>query len=244
MDTLVAYAPLLARGALTTIALALTALALATTLGAVAAAAKIGGGGIARGLVFLYTGVVRGVPDLVMILLIYFGGQRLVNAVAGAFGEGTVALSPFWAGVIAIGFIYGAYLARPFRGAYMTIPRGQMEAGRALGMRGFPLVARVVVPQLLRFALPGYGNVWQVLVKSTAVVSVIGLEDLVGSPTTRARPRASRSFPVRGDAGLSGDHLGLVADARPSRAPVRVAGPQCALTSSWRTGGSSPRACG
>ncbi len=180
MDTLIAYAPLLARGALTTIALALAALALATALGALAAAAKIGGGWIAQGLVFLYTSVVRGVPDLVMILLIYFGGQRLVNAGLGAFGAETVALSPFWAGVIAIGFIYGAYLAETFRGAYMTIPRGQMEAGRALGLRGFPLIGRVVIPQLLRFALPGYGNVWQVLVKSTAVVSVIGLEDLVG----------------------------------------------------------------
>lgn len=180
MDALVAYAPLLARGALTTIALALAALALATALGAAAATAKIGGGPLSQGLVFLYTGVVRGVPDLVMILLIYFGGQRLVNAAWGLFGEGTVALSPFWAGVIAIGFIYGAYLAETFRGAYMTIPRGQIEAGRALGMRGVPLVSRVVVPQLVRFALPGYGNVWQVLVKSTAVVSVIGLEDLVG----------------------------------------------------------------
>jgi His/Glu/Gln/Arg/opine family amino acid ABC transporter permease subunit len=180
MDKLIEYAPLLARGALVTIALALVSLVLATLLGALAAAGRIAGGPVSRGAVFVYTSIVRGVPDLVMILLIYFGGQRLLNTIVTSLGFETVALSPFWAGVLAIGFIYGAYLAETFRGAYMTIPRGQLEAGQALGMRGLPLVARVIVPQLVRFALPGYGNVWQVLVKSTAVVSVIGLEDLVG----------------------------------------------------------------
>jgi His/Glu/Gln/Arg/opine family amino acid ABC transporter permease subunit len=180
MDKLIEYAPLLARGALVTIALALVSLALATVLGGLAAMGRIAGGPISRWLIFVYTSIVRGVPDLVMILLVYFGGQRLVNVIATSLGFGNVALSPFMAGVLAIGFIYGAYLAETFRGAYMTIPRGQLEAGQALGLRGLPLVSRVIVPQLIRFALPGYGNVWQVLVKSTAVVSVIGLEDLVG----------------------------------------------------------------
>jgi His/Glu/Gln/Arg/opine family amino acid ABC transporter permease subunit len=180
MDKLIEYAPLLARGALVTIALALVSLALATFLGALAAAGRIAGGPVGRGAVFAYTSIVRGVPDLVMILLVYFGGQRLLNLALGAFGVEPVSLSPFWAGAFAIGFIYGAYLAETFRGAFMTIPRGQVEAGMALGLRGLPLVSRVVIPQLVRFALPGYGNVWQVLVKSTAVVSVIGLEDLVG----------------------------------------------------------------
>lgn len=180
MEKLIEYAPLLAGGALVTIALALVSLAFATALGGLAATGRIAGGPISRSLVFVYTSIVRGVPDLVMILLVYFGGQRLLNVSLTSLGFGTVALSPFWAGVLAIGFIYGAYLAETFRGAYMTIPRGQLEAGQALGLRGMPLVARVIVPQLVRFALPGYGNVWQVLVKSTAVVSVIGLEDLVG----------------------------------------------------------------
>lgn len=180
MEKLIEYAPLLARGALVTLALALVSLALATLLGGLAAAGRIAGGRLAQTAVFLYSSIVRGVPDLVMILLIYFGGQRLLNMLLGLFGSEPVSLSPFAAGVIAIGFIYGAYLAETFRGAYMTIPRGQLEAGQALGMRGLPLVGRVIIPQLVRFALPGYGNVWQVLVKSTAVVSIIGLEDLVG----------------------------------------------------------------
>jgi His/Glu/Gln/Arg/opine family amino acid ABC transporter permease subunit len=180
MDNLIRYAPLLASGALVTISLALLALALATALGALGAAAKLGGGWIAGSAAFVYTTLVRGIPDLVLILLVYFGGQRLVNLVMGALGTGPVSVTPFWAGVLAIGFIYGAYLTETFRGAYMTIPPGQVEAAKALGMHSLALHWTVTLPQLLRFALPGYANVWQVLVKSTAVVSVIGLEDLVG----------------------------------------------------------------
>lgn len=180
MELLLDYAPLLAQGALVTIALALLSLALATVLGALGAAAKIGGGPISRGLTKIYTTLVRGVPDLVLILLIYFGGQRFVNDLGTALGWDYVELSKFWSGVISIGFIYGAYLTETFRGAYLTVPRGQIEAARALGLKTFGTAWNVTGPQLLRFALPGYGNVWQVLVKSTAVVSVIGLDDLVG----------------------------------------------------------------
>jgi His/Glu/Gln/Arg/opine family amino acid ABC transporter permease subunit len=180
MENLIRYAPLLAGGALVTIALALLSLALATLLGALGAAGRLGGGPLARGAVLTYTTIVRGVPDLVLLLLVYFGGQRLVNTVAGAVGLGHVEVSPFLAGVLSLGFIYGAYLTETFRGAYMTIPRGQMDAGRALGLHPLAILRTISIPQLVRFALPGYTNVWQVLVKSTAVVSVIGLQDLVG----------------------------------------------------------------
>jgi His/Glu/Gln/Arg/opine family amino acid ABC transporter permease subunit len=180
MENLIRYAPLLAGGALVTIALALLSLALATLLGALGAAGRLGGGPLARGAVLADTTIVRGVPDLVLLLLVYFGGRRLVNTVAGAVGLGHVEVSPFLAGVLSLGFIYGAYLTETFRGAYMTIPRGQMDAGRALGLHPLAILRTISIPQLVRFALPGYTNVWQVLVKSTAVVSVIGLQDLVG----------------------------------------------------------------
>ena len=180
MDALVRYAPLLAGGALVTVALAVLSLALATLLGALGAAGRLGGGPVARRVVLAYTTIVRGVPDLVLLLLVYFGGQRLANVVAGGLGLGPVEVSPFLAGVLSIGFIYGAYLTETFRGAYMTVPAGQVEAGRALGLHTLALLWTVTLPQLVRFALPGYANVWQVLVKSTAVVSVIGLADLVG----------------------------------------------------------------
>lgn len=180
MQDLVAYLPLLLRGWCVTVALALAALALATLLGALGAWGRLGGSGLARAVVLVYTTIIRGVPDLVLILLAYFGGQRLLNLLVGAFGGGPVEVSPFAAGVVAIGFIYGAYFTETFRGAALAVPRGQGEAAAALGMRSWPLFSRVLLPQIIRAALPGYGNTWQVLVKSTAVVSVIGLGDLVG----------------------------------------------------------------
>ncbi|MFS4438681.1 ABC transporter permease [Paracoccaceae bacterium GXU_MW_L88] len=179
MDSLIAYSELLMRGAVVTVALALASLALATFLGALSAAAVIGGGPILRGLSLIYTTFIRGIPDLVMMLLLYFGGQRLLNDIGTRLGWDYVDLSPFLAGMLAIGLIFGAYLSETFRGAYQTVPRGQGEAARALGLRPLPTLWNVTLPQLLRFALPGYANVWQVLVKSTAVVSVIGLNDLV-----------------------------------------------------------------
>ncbi len=180
MEHLIVYLPLLGRGLLVTIALAVVSLLLATLLGALSAWGRLGGSPVARGVVLVYTTIIRGVPDLVLILLTYFGGQRLLNTITGAFGGGTVELSPFLAGVIAIGFIYGAYLAETFRGAVLAVPKGQAEAAAALGLRGWRLFREVLLPQIVRAALPGYGNTWQVLVKSTAVVSVIGLGDLVG----------------------------------------------------------------
>ncbi len=180
MEKLLAFAPLLAEGAVTTIALAVLSLVLATLLGALGARAKIRRGLVGYPLAQAYTTIVRGIPDLVLILLMYFGGQRLLNAVAGMAGLEGLDISKFGAGVVAIGFIYGAYLTETFRGAWLAIPRGQGEAARALGLRGWTAFRTVLLPQLIRFAISGYGNVWQVLVKSTAVVSVIGLEDLVG----------------------------------------------------------------
>lgn len=180
MGDLFRYAPILLTGALVTVALALASLVLATVLGVLGAAGKLSASALARGVALVYTTLVRGVPDIVMLLLVYFGGQRLLNTLLGAFGATPVDLSPFLAGVLAIGFLYGAYLSETFRGAYLAVPRGQGDAARALGLRRFAAFWTVMLPQVVRFALPGYANVWQVLVKSTAVVSVIGLEDLVG----------------------------------------------------------------
>ncbi len=180
MGSLIAYAPLLGAGVLVTLALALSSLVLATSLGAISAAARLGAGRVGVAVVLVYTTLIRGVPDLVLILLVFYGGQRLANGIGDGLGWEPVSVSPFLAGMLSIGFIYGGYLAETFRGAYLTIPRGQIEAARALGLRSLALVWTVTIPQLMRFALPGYANVWQVLVKSTAVVSVVGLRDVVG----------------------------------------------------------------
>ncbi|SFI64560.1 ABC transporter permease [Albimonas pacifica] len=180
MSKLLEYLPLLMGGALTTVALAVCSALLATTLGLLGAWGKVAGNALGRGAVRVYTTLGRGIPDLVLILLVYFGGQRLINDVGEGLGLPFIEISKFWAGVAAIGVLYGAYLTETFRGAWIAVPRGQSEAARALGMPLRGEFLRVTGPQALRHALPGYGNVWLVLVKSTAVVSVIGLDDLVG----------------------------------------------------------------
>ncbi len=180
MEAILAYAPLIVKGTGMTVSLALVSCLLATVLGALGAAGKLSGNRVARAAAGTYTSVVRGIPDLVLLLLVYFGGQRLVNISAHALGLESIDLSKFWAGVLAIGFIYGAYLSETFRGAYMTVPAAQIEGAKSLGLHNVQILWLVVLPQLMRFALPGYANVFQVLVKSTAVVSIIGLEDLVG----------------------------------------------------------------
>ena len=160
--------------------MALLSLVLSTALGALGAAAKLSGSIVPRAITHAYTTLVRGVPELVLILLIYFGGQRVINQIGQALDLDYIEISKFWAGVIAIGFIYGAYLTETFRGAYLAVPRGQGEAAKALGLTPLATLWTVLLLQIMRFALPGYGNVWLVQVKATALVSVIGLADVVG----------------------------------------------------------------
>ncbi|MCA3018002.1 MAG: ABC transporter permease subunit [Rhodocyclaceae bacterium] len=176
------FLPTLLDGTLTTLGVAGASLVIAVLLGLVGAAAKLSRIPVIRWLASTYTTVVRGVPDLVLMLLIFFGGQIGINAAAAALGyEGYVDINPFVAGVATIGFIFGAYLTETFRGALMAIPAGQREAGLAFGMSPMRVFLRITFPQMVRLAIPGFTNNWLVLVKSTAIVSVIGLTDMMHS---------------------------------------------------------------
>ena len=174
------FLPSLLEGALVTLSVALASLALAMVLGMAGAMAKLSRFRAARGVAQVYTTVIRGVPDLVLMLLIFFGGQLAVNEIALALGhEDYVDVDPYLAGVLTIGFIFGAYLTEAFRGAFLAVPPGQREAGLAYGMSGWQIARRITLPQMFRHALPGLSNNWLVLIKSTAIVSVIGLSDLM-----------------------------------------------------------------
>ena len=116
--------------------------------------------------------------SLVMMLLVFYGGQMGVNLVTDALGWDYVDVNPFVAGVVTLGFIFGAYFTETFRGAFLAVPAGQLEAGRAFGMSRWQVFRRILFPQMLRHALPGLGNNWQVMQKSTALVSIIGLSDI------------------------------------------------------------------
>ncbi|QEY65861.1 ABC transporter permease [Metapseudomonas lalkuanensis] len=174
------YGPTILDGAWLTLGLALTSMALAIVLGLVGAACRLSP---LKWLALLgesYATLVRGLPDLVLILLIFYGGQDLVNRVAPLFGHpGYIDINPFVAGVCTLGFIFGAYLSETFRGAFMAIPKGQGEAGLAHGMSGAKVFFRILVPQMIRLAIPGFTNNWLVLTKSTALISVIGLQDMM-----------------------------------------------------------------
>jgi histidine transport system permease protein len=168
MFNLAGYGHTIAAGTLTTIELSILTLVVAFLLGLLGASAKLSKSRIAQGVATVYTTIIRGVPDLVLMLLLFYSLQIWLND-----------LDPFTSGVITLGFIYGAYFTETFRGAFMAVPRGQMEAARSLGMKRFLAFRRILFPQMMRYALPGLANNWQVILKATALVSIIGLSDVI-----------------------------------------------------------------
>jgi histidine transport system permease protein len=173
------YGPLILAGTWQTVKLAVLALAFAFLLGLLGAAAKLSKNRLAYGLGTIYTTLVRGVPDLVLMLLLFYSIQIWLNNLTDLLGWDQIDIDPFVAGVVVLGFIYGAYFTETFRGAFLSVPRGQLEAGAAYGMTSWQTFSRIMFPQMMRFALPGIGNNWQVMVKATALVSIIGLADVV-----------------------------------------------------------------
>lgn len=174
-----------------TVAVAASGFLLGAVFGALAATAKVAGGMVLRGIADLYTTVLRGVPDLLVIYLFYFGGSSLLSAVGRLFGAtGFVGLPAFATGALALGIVSGAYQAEVYRGAYLALAKGELEAARAVGMGRALMFRRIIAPQVLRYALPGLGNVWQLVLKESALVSVVGLVELlrqsqIGAGSTR-----------------------------------------------------------
>lgn len=163
-----------------TLAVTAAALAIGAVLGAMVAAAKLSGSVVLRALGSAYTTIFRGIPELLIIYLIYFGGSSAVTAVGQALGyEGFLGLPSFIAGALAVGIISGSYQAEVFRGAYLAVARGELEAAAAIGMNRALRFRRIVMPQVMRYALPGIGNVWQLSLKDSALISVTGLAELM-----------------------------------------------------------------
>ncbi len=180
MHLILEYQGQLLAGTWVTIKLALLSLVIAGLFGLLGAWAKLSKNLVARKVAGAYTSIVRGVPDLVLILLVFFGGQELANRIGELTGLWDYAeISQFAAGVGTIGVVFGGYMTETFRGAILAIPRGQIEAGVACGMTRLTIFRRIIWPQMVRYALPGFSNNWLVQIKSTALVSVIGLQDVV-----------------------------------------------------------------
>lgn len=188
MESLWAYRNLLFEGTVVTVQLAVGSLLLAVLFGLFGAMGKLSANRVSQKFAGAYTTLIRGVPDLVLMMLLFYGGQQILNDLGEVTGWWDyLEINQFTAGVFSVGFVYGAYMTETFRGAILAIPRGQIEAGIACGMTPIKVFTRITWPQMVRYALPSFANNWLVLVKATALVSVIGLHDLVWNASTAGR---------------------------------------------------------
>src|SRR5689334_13842205 len=176
MDVFNGWGPTIARGAWTTLEVALLSAAFGTLLGMLGAAACLSRLRPVRALANAYVTAIRGIPQLLLILLVYFGSTVALTRVVSLISPsaGTVEIPPYPAGVFALSLIFGGYAAEVFRGALQAIPTGQIEAGRAVGLNVLQIFWLIQCPQMLRLALPGLGNIWISTLKDTSLISIVG----------------------------------------------------------------------
>lgn len=147
-------------------------------IGVGGAAGKLWGGPILRDLLEVYTTVVRGVPELVLILILYYAGTDAVNQLMQLLGMPAVDISGLTAGIFVIGVVQGAYSTEVLRGAILAVPPGQLEAARAYGMSPLQSLRRITLPAMLPYAIPGLSNLWLIATKDTALLAVVGFAEL------------------------------------------------------------------
>ena len=168
------------RASLVTLLVSLSAMGIGLLISILGTMAKLSSKFYLRVIADVYTTIIRGVPELLVIYLLFFGGSSAVMRIAKIFGyDGYIELNAFVIGSFAVGAISGAYSTEVMRGAFLAIPKGQIDAGKMVGMNNFLRFKRILVPQVLRYALPGLGNVWQLTLKDTALIMVTGLVEIM-----------------------------------------------------------------
>jgi polar amino acid transport system permease protein len=183
------WAPLLLKGTMVTVALAVTTVPFGFGGGLLLAVLKLTSSRILRGACDLYTTFFRGIPDLLALFIVYFGLQALIDRVGKLLGiDGHFELSAFFAGVIALAVVTAAYSSEVWVASLSAVPPGQGEAARSLGLNKRQVFFLVTLPQLARVALPGLGNIWTILMKDTSLISTLAVTDLL-----RAASEASRA---------------------------------------------------
>jgi polar amino acid transport system permease protein len=167
-------------GAWLTLKLALASVVFGLLLGLSAAAGKLSNSRVARFLANAYTEIIRGVPEMLVVLVVFFGASAVLQKVMAWFGYyAYIEVNAFLAGTMALGLVFGAFASEVLRGGFLAVPHGQIEAGIACGMKPWQVFNRIRLPQMWRFALPGLGNLWMVLLKDTSLISVIALDELL-----------------------------------------------------------------
>ena len=178
----------LLRGLLTSLQVAVGGFAVGQFIGIFGAAGKLYGGPVIRDLLEIYTTVVRAIPELVLIVLLYYAGTAGLNNLMATLGFGSADISGMLAGIIVIGLVQGAYSTEVLRGAILAIPGGQIEAARAYGMPPAMVMRRITLPAMLPHAIPGLANLWLVTTKDTALLAVVGFtEPDAGNAAGRGR---------------------------------------------------------
>lgn len=176
----------LLRGTQYTLLIAVCAYLLGVVLGLLGASAKLYGGPVSRAIGGIYTSIIRSVPELVLILILYFAGTRGFNSLLGLFGVGPVEVNATLAAIVVLGVVQGAYHTEVFRAAILAVPSGQIEAGRAFGMGRLLIFRRIIGPSMLPNAIPGLSNLWLIVVKDTALVAVVGNVELLSITASAA----------------------------------------------------------
>ncbi len=169
----------LLRGAVVTLEIAILSFAAGIALGLLGAGAKLSGNRILFWLAETYTTAIRAVPELLLIILLFYAGSSGIAALIASLGLGQVEISGFAAAIGVLGIVQGAYQTEVIRGAIVAIPRGQIEAARAYGMSPPLRLRRIIIPAMLPLALPGLANLWMILLKDTALISVVGFSELL-----------------------------------------------------------------
>lgn len=168
----------LLRGLAVSLQVAVGGYVLGFLIGIGGATGKLYGGPILRDILDVYTTLVRAVPELVLILLLYYAGSDMLNRFMALVGSGPVDISGLAAGIFVIGVVQGAYQTEVLRGAFKAVPHGQIEAARAYGMSPFQVLRRITLPGMLPHALPGLSNLWLIATKDTALLAVVGIAEL------------------------------------------------------------------
>jgi len=182
----------LLRGLVSTLQIALGAYALGIVIGFAGALGKINGSTPTRWLLEIYTTLIRAVPELVLILLLYYAGTGALNSLLDMMGYRPIDISGLVAGIAVLGIVQGAYATEVIRGAMLAVPRGQLEAASAFGMSRWQVLRRVTIPAMLPFALPGMSNLWLIVTKDTALLAVVGFSELALS--TKQAAGATRAW--------------------------------------------------
>jgi len=165
-------------GLLHSIEIAVGATCVGLMIGTAGAYGKLYGGPVVRDLLAVYTTIVRAVPELVLILLLYYAGTDLINQVLTSMGYQRIDISGLAAGIAVLGIVQGAYSTEVIRGAILAVPQGQIEAARAYGMPPGLMLRRITLPAMLPFAIPGLANLWLIATKDTALLAVVGFNEL------------------------------------------------------------------